>query len=218
MCAAGAFQTEELMEPLRIHSGIVAPLDRADVDTDQIIPKQFLKRIERTGYGQFLFYDWRHRPGGRTEPDFVLNSAPYDRASVLVAGRNFGCGSSREHAAWALRDFGFRVIIAPSFANIFATNCAKNGLALIALGDQQVAQLMQLAQRRVPYRLTVTLESRTISDDHGLSITFAMDDFRRHCLMDGLDDISLTLQHRAHIERYESSRHDWLPAAPPFSR
>ncbi len=200
------------MEPLRIHSGIVAPLDRADVDTDQIIPKQFLKRIERTGYGEFLFYDWRWTPDGKPRPEFALNRSPYDRASILVAGRNFGCGSSREHAAWALRDFGFRVIIAPAFANIFSTNCAKNGLALITLEDAQIAELMQNAQQRAPYRLTVNLESRTITDYRSLSITFEIEDFRRHCLMEGLDDIGLTLQHESDIARYERSRNSWLPA------
>ncbi len=200
------------MEPLRIHSGIVAPLDRDDVDTDQIIPKQFLKRIERTGYGEFLFYDWRCTPEGKTRPDFVLNRSPYDRASILVAGRNFGCGSSREHAAWALRDFGFRVIVAPAFANIFSTNCAKNGLALITLEDSQIAELMQNAQQRAPYRLTVNLESRTITDYRSVSITFEMKDFHRHCLMEGLDDIGLTLQHESDITKYERSRKSWLPA------
>ncbi len=190
----------------------MAPLDRADVDTDQIIPKQFLKRIERTGYGEFLFYDWRRTPG------FVLNSPPYSSASILVAGRNFGCGSSREHAAWALRDFGFRVIIAPSFANIFSTNCTKNGLALITLDDEQIADLMQRAQQYAPYRLTVNLESLTISDEHGLSINFPMDEFRRHCLLEGLDDIGLTLQHESDIVRYESTRPDWLPTSRPSVR
>jgi 3-isopropylmalate/(R)-2-methylmalate dehydratase small subunit len=215
MCAAGEFQIEELMEPLRIHSGIVAPLERADVDTDQIIPKQFLKRIERTGYAQFLFYDWRRQADGTPDPGFVLNSALYDRASVLVAGRNFGCGSSREHAAWALRDFGFRVIIAPSFANIFSTNCTKNGMALISVDDQQVAHLVEQARHRAPYRLTINLESRTISDHHGLLINFMMDDFRCRCLMEGLDDIGLALQLEPEIARYEASRHDWFPTALP---
>ena len=206
------------MEPLRTHSGIVAPLDRADVDTDQIIPKQFLKRIERTGYGEFLFHDWRSTPEGKPRPEFVLNRAPYERASILVAGRNFGCGSSREHAAWALRDFGFRVIIAPAFANIFSTNCAKNGLALITLDEAQVTELMENAHQRTPYRLTVNLESRTITDYRGFSIRFEMDDFRRHCLMEGLDDIGLTLQHEPDIARYEATRPDWLPAARVSSR
>jgi 3-isopropylmalate/(R)-2-methylmalate dehydratase small subunit len=142
----------------------------------------------------------------------VLNRAPYHRASILVAGRNFGCGSSREHAAWALRDFGFRVIIAPAFANIFSTNCAKNGLALITLEEGQIAEMMKNAQERAPYRLTVNLESRTITDYRGFSITFEMDEFRRHCLMEGLDDVGITLQHESEIGAYESRRRSWLPA------
>ncbi len=199
------------MKPFTTLTGIVAPLDRANVDTDQIIPKQFLKRIERTGYGEFLFYDWRMTQDGEPRPEFVLNRAPYDRASILVAGRNFGCGSSREHAAWALRDFGFRVIIAPAFANIFSTNCMKNGLALITLDESQISELMNNAQERAPYRLSVNLESRTITDYRGFSITFEMEEFRRHCLMEGLDDIGITLQQESKIAAYESRRRSWMP-------
>ncbi|MGZ4832475.1 MAG: 3-isopropylmalate dehydratase small subunit [Terriglobales bacterium] len=192
------------MEPFRQHTGVTVPLDRVNVDTDQIIPKQFLKRIERTGFGEFLFYDWRLLPNGSPNPSFVLNDARYANASILIAGANFGCGSSREHAPWALADYGFRAIIAPSFADIFATNCFKNGLLTITLPETQVAELMRRAQDRAPHRLTIDLETRRVSDEQGFSAAFAIDDFRRHCLLEGLDEIGLTLQHEAEITAYEA--------------
>jgi len=193
------------MKPFRVHKGRVAPLDRVNVDTDQIIPKQFLKRIERTGFGEFLFHDWRHLPDGRKDPAFVLHHSRYQRASVLVAGKNFGCGSSREHAVWALADFGFRVVIAPSFADIFANNSAKNGFLNVTLPEQDVAELMRRAQERDSYHLSVDLEQKKVYDDYGFGANFSIDDFTRHCLLEGLDDIGLTLQHEAEIAAYEKT-------------
>ena len=192
------------MQPFRQHIGFVAPLARANVDTDQIIPKQFLKRIERTGFGEFLFYDWRYLPDGQPNPSFVLNEPRYQGASILVADKNFGCGSSREHAPWALGEFGFRVIIAPSFADIFANNCFKNGMLPIALAEEQVAAIMTRAQEVEGYELTVDLERETISDRSGLSILFAVGSFQRSCLLEGLDDIGLTLRHEEAINAYEA--------------
>jgi 3-isopropylmalate/(R)-2-methylmalate dehydratase small subunit len=185
---------------------MVVPLDRANVDTDQIIPKQFLKRIERTGFGEFLFYDWRFKPGGELDLSFVLNEPRYRGASILVTGKNFGCGSSREHAPWALADFGFRAIIAPSFADIFANNCMKNGLLPVTLPDHQVAAIIAQAGSNETYELTVDLEGRTVADGRGLSAAFAIDDFQRHCLLEGLDDIGLTLVHEPDIAAYEAMR------------
>jgi len=199
------------MQPLRTHTGKVAPLDRANVDTDQIIPKQFLKRIERTGYGQFLFYDWRFTADGKPNPAFVLNEARYTGTSILVAGKNFGCGSSREHAVWALADFGFRAVIAPSFADIFANNCVKNGVLTVVLEEGEVEEIARRAAEIPDYQLTVDLEDRTVKDDKRLAASFQIDDFTRHCLLEGLDDIGLTLQHQAEISAYES-RHP-VPAA-----
>jgi 3-isopropylmalate/(R)-2-methylmalate dehydratase small subunit len=191
------------MQPFTKHTGLVAPLDRANVDTDQIIPKQFLKRIERTGFGEFLFYDWRYLPDGRPNPSFVLNEPRYRGASILVADKNFGCGSSREHAPWALGEFGFRAIIAPSFADIFANNCFKNGMLPIAL---PVAEIVRRAQEIEGYRLTVDLETQTISDENGLSVGFEVGSFQRYCLLEGLDDIGLTLKHQDAIEAFEDAR------------
>jgi len=194
------------MKAFRTHTGLVAPLDRANVDTDQIIPKEFLKRIERTGFGEFLFYDWRRKPDRTLDPAFVLNQPRYQGASILVADRNFGCGSSREHAPWALDDFGFRAIIAPSFADIFANNCVKNGLLTVVLPEEQVAALMKRAQETEGYRLTVDLEKLQVRDDAGFAASFTMDDFNRRCLLEGLDDIGLTLKHEAEIAAYEARR------------
>ncbi|HWN07736.1 MAG TPA: 3-isopropylmalate dehydratase small subunit [Pyrinomonadaceae bacterium] len=194
------------MNPFRIHTGIVAPLDRANVDTDQIIPKQFLKRIERTGFGQFLFYDWRFQPDGEINPSFVLNQPRYREASILVAEKNFGCGSSREHAPWALADYGFRVIIAPSFADIFANNCLKNGLLPVTLKDEEVAGIIEGAREINNYQLTVDLERRTVTDSNGFSALFAIDDFQRRCLIEGLDEIGLTLLDEADIAIFEQRR------------
>jgi 3-isopropylmalate/(R)-2-methylmalate dehydratase small subunit len=191
------------MQPFRRHTGLVASLDRANVDTDQIIPKQFLKRIERTGFGEFLFYDWRYLPDGQLNPSFVLNEPRYQGASILVADKNFGCGSSREHAPWALGEYGFRVIIAPSFADIFANNCFKNGMLPIAL---TVTEIMRRAQEVEGYKLTVDLETQMITDENGLSVSFVVESFQRYCLLEGLDDIGLTLRHEDAIKAYEASR------------
>lgn len=198
------------MIPFSIHTGRVALLDRANVDTDQIIPKQFLKRIERTGFGEFLFHDWRYLPDGEPNPSFALNQPRHHGASVLVTGKNFGCGSSREHAPWALADFGFRTIIAPSFADIFANNCFKNGLLPVVLPESQVAELGRRAQENEDYQVTVNLEACTVTDLQGFSAVFAIDEFQRQCLLKGLDDIGLTLQHEAEISAYESKRPAWI--------
>ena len=194
------------MKAFRVHTGLVVPLDRANVDTDQIIPKEFLKRIERTGFGEFLFHDWRRKPDRTLDPDFPLNKPRYAGASILVADRNFGCGSSREHAPWALDDFGFRAIIAPSFADIFANNCVKNGLLTVVLPEAQVAAIMKRAHETEGYRLTVDLEKLEVRDDSGFFASFTMEDFNRRCLLEGLDDIGLTLQHEAEIAAYEARR------------
>ncbi len=192
------------MQPFRTHTGLVAPLDRANVDTDQIIPKQFLKRIERTGFGQFLFYDWRRTPSGQENPNFVLNQRRYRGTSILVADKNFGCGSSREHAVWALADFGFRAVIAPSFADIFANNSAKNGLLTVVLTEQQVAELLRRASQITSYLLTIDLERQTVTDAQGLCANFQVDEFVRNCLLKGLDEIGLTLEHESEITAFEA--------------
>jgi len=199
------------MKPFTVHRGRVAPLDRVNVDTDQIIPKQFLKRIERTGFGQFLFYDWRFGADGKKNADFVLAEPRYEDASILVAGKNFGCGSSREHAVWALADFGFRAVISSSFADIFANNGTKNGFLAVRLSEDEGAQLMQRAQEIDDYQVTIDLEKREVRDDQGFRAKFPIDDFVRDCLLNGLDDIGLTLQHEAEIVAYEA-RH---PAPAP---
>jgi 3-isopropylmalate/(R)-2-methylmalate dehydratase small subunit len=191
------------MRPFTKHTGLVAPMDRSNVDTDQIIPKQFLKRIERTGFGQFLFFDWRFNDDGSDNPEFVLNRPEYAGASVLLSRRNFGCGSSREHAPWALEDYGFRVLIAPSFADIFYNNSFKNGMVPIKFDEAIVEDLFARAAKHPGYKLTVDLENLTITDEFGLSLGFEIDAFRRHCLMNGLDDIGLTLQHEPEIVAYE---------------
>lgn len=190
------------MKPFRTLSSLAAPLDAVNVDTDQIIPKQFLKRIERTGYGEFLFYDWRLNSDRTLNPDFSLNKPHYQGAEILIAGRNFGCGSSREHAAWALSDYGFRCVIAPSFADIFFSNAGKNGILLVVLPDEKVAELMKRAHQP-GYKLTVSLESRTVTDDLGFYESFTIDEFRRYCLLEGLDDIGLAMRHTAALDAYE---------------
>jgi 3-isopropylmalate/(R)-2-methylmalate dehydratase small subunit len=202
------------MQPFRTLTSLAAPLDRTNVDTDQIIPKQFLKRIERTGYGDFLFFDWRQTPEGAPVADFVLNDPRYKGAQILIAGKNFGCGSSREHAAWALSDFGFRVVIAPTFADIFFSNAGKNGIVLARLSEEQVDQLLKNAQSTPQYQLTVSLEEQTVSDGLGFKASFEMDPFRKFCLLEGMDDIGLTLRHAAALDSYEA-KHDhagWLKA------
>src|SRR5437660_3867543 len=198
------------MQPFRVHQGLVAPLDRANVDTDQIIPKQFLKRIERTGFGEFLFYDWRHTSGSE-KPSFVLDEPRYRGASILLAGKNFGCGSSREHAVWALDDFGFRAVIAPSFADIFANNCSKNGVLAVVLSEGEVSELARRASEIADYQLNINLETCAVQDEHGFGTRFQLDDFTRHCLLEGLDDIGLTLQHESEISAYEAQHP--VPAA-----
>ena len=192
------------MKAFTVHRGRVAPLDRINVDTDQIIPKQFLKRIERTGFGEFVFYDWRFAADGTKHPNFVLHEPRYQGASILVAGKNFGCGSSREHAVWALADFGFRAVIASSFADIFANNSSKNGFLTVQLSDTQVGELMQRAEANDDYQVTIDLEGCEVRDDQGFRATFPLDEFIRHCLLNGLDDIGLTLQHEAEITAYEA--------------
>ncbi len=194
------------MEPFTKHTGIVAPLDRVNVDTDQIMPKQFLKRIERTGYGPFLFYDWRYLENSDPNSDFELNKPGYQEATVLVAGRNFGGGSSREAAPWGLLQYGFRAIIAPSFADIFRSNCFQNGLLTIVLPEEQVQEIMAKAKQKPGYKLTVDLEKQMVTDGTGLEASFEIDEFRKHCLMNGLDDIGLVAQYADKIEAYEKSQ------------
>jgi 3-isopropylmalate/(R)-2-methylmalate dehydratase small subunit len=193
------------MQPFRTHTGKVAPLYRANIDTDQIIPKQFLKRIEKTGFGEFLFNDWRRSADGKPDPNFALNDPRYSGASILVAGKNFGCGSSREHAVWALADFGFRAVIASSFADIFANNCVKNGVLTVILTEDEAAEIVRRTSATPDYRLTVDLEKCSVRDDAGFSARFQIDDFTRHCLLEGLDDIGLTLKHENEIAEYEST-------------
>jgi 3-isopropylmalate/(R)-2-methylmalate dehydratase small subunit len=202
------------MEPFRTLTALAAPLDRTNVDTDQIIPKQFLKRIERTGYGEFLFFDWRRTASGEQDPTFVLNEPRYKGAKILIAGKNFACGSSREHAAWALSDFGFRAVIAPSFADIFFSNAGKNGIVLVKLSEKQVAELLNNARTLPNYQLTVSLENQTVTDSQGFKATYEIDPFRKFCLIEGLDDIGLTLRHVAALDSFEV-KHDqanWLKA------
>jgi len=212
------------MEPFRVHTGIVAPLDRANVDTDAIIPKQFLKSIKRSGFGPNLFDAWRYLDHGepgmdnstrRPNPDFVLNQPRYHGASILLARRNFGCGSSREHAPWALADYGFRAILAPSYADIFFNNCFKNGLLPIVLPESQVDRLFADAAAFPGFRLTIDLDRQTITTPDGsLALPFEVDAFRRHCLLNGFDDIGLTLQHADDIRAYEAKH----LAAQPWLR
>lgn len=194
------------MKPFRVHTGVVASIDIANIDTDQIIPKQFLKRVERTGFGQFLFNDWRYNTDGTLRNDFVLNDPCHQGASILVAGKNFGCGSSREHAAWALGDYGFRAIIAPSFADIFANNSGKNGILTVKLPEQLIAKITGNSISDKSYKLTINLEQCLIHDESGFSATFDIDPFRRLCLLQGLDDIGLTLRFEDQIAAYESRR------------
>jgi 3-isopropylmalate/(R)-2-methylmalate dehydratase small subunit len=193
------------VRPFRIHHGLAAPLDRVNVDTDQIIPKQFLKRIEKTGFGQFLFYDWRFTGDGKQNADFILNQPRYAGASILVGKKNFGCGSSREHAVWALADFGFRAVISSSFADIFANNSVKNGFLTVRLKEEEIAQLLRNAAEVPGYGLTVDLERCEVTDHQGFRATFPIDEFVRHCLLNGLDDIGLTLQHEAEIAAFEAA-------------
>lgn len=194
------------MEEFKQLTGLVAPVDRVNVDTDAIIPKQFLKRIERSGFGQFLFFEWRWDEKGNVIPDFSLNQPRYAGAEVLLSRANFGCGSSREHAPWAILDYGFKVIIAPSYADIFYNNCFKNGILPIRLSEEQVEDLFKRTTAAEGYKLTVDLVNKKISDNAGLEIAFDLDEHRRQFLLQGLDDIGLTLQHEDKITAYEASR------------
>jgi 3-isopropylmalate/(R)-2-methylmalate dehydratase small subunit len=204
------------MQPFRVHTGVVAPLDRANVDTDAIIPKQFLKSVKRTGFGPNLFDEWRYLDHGEPgqdqaarprNPEFVLNQPRYHGASILLARRNFGCGSSREHAPWALSDFGFRALIAPSFADIFYNNCLKNGLLPIVLSEEEVDRLFHAVKAFPGFRLTVDLEAHSVHTPDGAhAYRFDMDPFREHCLLNGLDDIGLTMQHADAIRAFETKR------------
>jgi 3-isopropylmalate/(R)-2-methylmalate dehydratase small subunit len=191
------------VEPFRTVDGVVTLLDLPNVDTDQIIPKQFLKRIERTGFGQFLFYDWRFIDGGRPNPEFEMNADRYQGASILVARANFGCGSSREHAPWALLDYGIRCVIAPSFADIFYNNCFKNGILPVRLSEDQVETLFQRVRATPNYRLQVDLDRKVVTSADGIRYPFDVEEFRRHCLLNGLDDIGLTMVKNDKIERFE---------------
>ncbi len=194
------------MEEFKQLTGLVAPVDRVNVDTDAIIPKQFLKRIERSGFGQFLFFEWRWDEKGNVIPDFSLNQPRYAGAEILLSRANFGCGSSREHAPWAILDYGFKVIIAPSYADIFYNNCFKNGILPIRLSEEQVEDLFKRTTAAEGYKLTVDLVNKKISDNAGLEIAFDLDEHRRQFLLQGLDDIGLTLQHEDKITAYEASR------------
>lgn len=191
------------MQSFTKHTGVVTAMDRSNVDTDQIIPKQFLKRIERSGFGQFLFFDWRFHENGEPNPDFELNLPRNANTSVLIARRNFGSGSSREHAVWAIDDYGIRCVIAPSFADIFYSNCFKNGTLPITLSEEQVDELFKRHAANSPYRLTIDLEKQIVSDDQGFEASFTVEPFRRHCLLNGLDDIALTLENVDKITEYE---------------
>ena len=199
------------MEPFEKVHGVVAPLDLPNVDTDQIIPKQFLKRIERTGFGRFLFYDWRFLDGKTLNPEFEMNQERYRGAGILVTRANFGCGSSREHAPWSLLDYGFRCIIAPSFADIFFNNCFKNGLLPVRLSEEQVEAIFQRVRETAGFQMTVDLQKQQIEADGGMSYGFRVDPFRRRCLLNGWDDIGLTLRHEDLISQFESR------SAPPLS-
>ena len=197
-------------------TSIAVPLDISNIDTDQIIPKQFLKRIERTGYGDFLFFDWRRTATGEPDPSFVLNDPRYKGAKILIAGKNFGCGSSREHAAWALTDFGFLVVIAPSFADIFFSNAGKNGMVLVRLPESDVELLTHRSTANPQHKITISLVDQTVTDDQGFSAHFDIDPFRKYCLLNGLDDIGLTLRHAPALDAYESTHNAafWLTPKP----
>jgi 3-isopropylmalate/(R)-2-methylmalate dehydratase small subunit len=204
------------MQPINILTSAAAPLDISNIDTDQIIPKQFLKRIERTGYGEFLFFDWRRIQegpnSGQPNASFVLNNPAYRGAKILIAGKNFGCGSSREHAAWALSDFGFLAVIAPSFADIFFSNAGKNGMILVRLPESDIELLTARSKANPNHQITINLEAQTITDGGGFSAKFDIDPFRKYCLLNGLDDIGLTLRHEAELDAFET-KHDaefWL--------
>lgn len=192
------------MEPIRKHSGVVYPINRGNIDTDQIIPKQFLKRIERQGFGQFLFYHWRFDDDGNPREDFSLNKPKYKDASILVAGENFGCGSSREHAPWAIQDFGFRVVIAPSFADIFYNNCTKNGILPVKLTEAETQTLMQLAEAEIQ-EITVDLENQKVFAAGGFEANFDIPPYQKEMLLNGWDEIAVTLTHEDKITQFENA-------------
>ncbi len=194
------------MQPFIKHEGLVVPMDRSDIDTDQLVPKQFLKRVERSGFGKFLFFDWRYLNDDYEEnPSFELNQPMYRNATILLARRNFGCGSSREHAPWAIADYGFKVILASSFADIFYNNSFKNGYLPIKLSEELIDDLFERERKYRPYKLSVDLENCKLTDDHGLDVKFEIDDFRRDCLLNGWDDIGLTLRYEDKILAYEKA-------------
>jgi len=203
------------MQPFSKHTGLVVPLDRVNVDTDQMVPKQFLKLQTKQGFGRVLFYDWRYLPGEKPNPDFILNWPRYKGASVLLARANFGCGSSREHAPWAVADYGFRVLVAPSYADIFYNNCFKNGILPVTLPDAQVEELFRRAESNEGYSLTADLQAQTIADANGLNYRFEISEFRKHVLLEGLDDIGLTLKHEARISEFEEAHHPTAPVYAP---
>ena len=208
------------MIPINVLTSTAVPLPLPNIDTDQIIPKQFLKRIERTGYGDFLFYDWRRlhdgAQAGQPDPTFILNDPRYKGAQILIASKNFGCGSSREHAAWALTDYGFLVVIAPSFADIFFSNAGKNGMVLVRLPESDVELLTHRSTANPAHKITINLEAQTVTDDQGFSAKFDIDPFRKYCLLNGLDDIGLTLRHAPALDAYESTHNAayWLTPRP----
>jgi len=202
------------MQPFSKHTGIVLPMDRVNVDTDQMVPKQFLKLQTKQGYGKVLFYDWRYLPGEKPNPDFVLNWPRYKGASVLLARAGFGCGSSREHAPWALAEYGFRVLVAPGYADIFYSNCFMNGVLPISLSEEQIDELFRRTEKQEGYSLTIDLPAQTITDNSGLNYGFPIDEFRKHVLLEGLDEIGITLKHGAKITEFEKSCH---PSATMYS-
>jgi 3-isopropylmalate/(R)-2-methylmalate dehydratase small subunit len=206
------------MEPINILTSTAVPLPLPNIDTDQIIPKQFLKRIERTGYGEFLFFDWRYdlnTPDHVEErKDFVLNKPEYKGAEILIAEKNFGCGSSREHAAWAINQYGFRAVIAPTFADIFFSNAGKNGIILVRLSEEEVQTLIERSTANPDHILTINLEQQTVTDEQGFSATFEIDPFRKYCLLNGLDDIGLTLRHIESLDKFEDKHNKEFWSAP----
>jgi 3-isopropylmalate/(R)-2-methylmalate dehydratase small subunit len=210
------------MIPINVLTSTAIPMPLPNIDTDQIIPKQFLKRIERTGYGDFLFYDWRYdldTPDAvPPRPDFVLNKPAYQGARILLAGKNFGCGSSREHAAWALTDYGFLAVIAPSFADIFFSNAGKNGMVLVRLPEAEVELLIQRSTANPAHKITINLEAQTVTDEQGFSATFEIDPFRKYCLLNGLDDIGLTLRHESALDAFESTHDKEFWSAPKLAK
>jgi 3-isopropylmalate/(R)-2-methylmalate dehydratase small subunit len=206
------------MEPINVLTSTAVPLPLPNIDTDQIIPKQFLKRIERTGYEDFLFYDWRRiqdgPDAGKPDPSFVLNNPAYKGSQILIAEKNFACGSSREHAAWALNQYGFLAVIAPTFADIFFSNAGKNGIILVRLSEEDVQTLIDRSTRNPQHTITINLEAQTVTDDQGFSAHFDIDPFRKYCLLNGLDDIGLTLRHESELDTFESAHDKEFWSAP----